>query len=91
MAVVRETRNHVDIELGVSSRAALALMRAGQALAFLRERTYVTLQDIKQLVSFVFEHRIVLSMEGSIRKTKSEVIDEVIRAIDVPVELETGK
>ncbi|ASK61128.1 magnesium chelatase [Virgibacillus phasianinus] len=89
LALVRETRDHADIELGVSSRAALALMRAGQALAYLRERSYVTPQDIKALVCYVFEHRIVLSMEGSIRKTKSEVIDEVIRAIDVPVELGT--
>ncbi|MFZ3579454.1 AAA family ATPase [Virgibacillus sp. DJP39] len=89
LAVVRATRNHTDIELGVSSRAALALMRAGQAKAFLRGRNYVTPQDIKELVRYVFEHRIVLSMEGSIRKTKSEVIGEVIRTVDVPVELET--
>ncbi|WP_430788270.1 AAA family ATPase [Virgibacillus flavescens] len=89
LALVRETRNHADIELGVSSRAALALMRAGQAMAFLRERNYVTPQDIKELVRYVFEHRIVLSMEGSIRKTKSEVISEVVRTVEVPVELGT--
>lgn len=89
LAVVRETRNHADIELGVSSRAALALMRAGQAMAFLRGREYVTPQDIKELVTYVFEHRIVLTMEGSIRKTKPEVIREVVQAINVPVELET--
>ncbi|WP_404451395.1 MoxR family ATPase [Virgibacillus necropolis] len=89
LAVVRETRNHADIELGVSSRAALALMRAGQAKAFLRGRNYVTPQDIKELVTYVFEHRIVLTMEGSIRKTKREVVREVVQAIDVPVELET--
>lgn len=89
LALVRQTRNHVDIELGVSSRAALALMRAGQAMAFLRGRNYVTPQDIKELVRYVFEHRIVLSMEGSIRKTKSEVINEVVRTVEVPVELGT--
>lgn len=52
LAVVRETRNHVDIELGVSSRAALALMRAGQALAFLPDRSLVLLDLFFQLTTY---------------------------------------
>src|SRR5699024_3337431 len=89
LGIVRQTREHSDIELGVSSRAALALMRAAQARACLHERMYITPQDVKVLASYVLEHRIVLSMEGSIRKTRHDVMKEILSAVDVPVELGT--
>jgi MoxR-like ATPase len=89
--IIRATRVTPDIELGASSRAALALMRAGQASAFLKGRNYVTPQDVKEAAYYVLEHRIILSMEGSLRKTKSQVIMEVINSQEVPVEVETSK
>ncbi|UOQ94286.1 MoxR family ATPase [Halobacillus shinanisalinarum] len=84
--LVRLTRNHPDIELGVSTRGALVFMRAVQARALLKERSYVTPNDVKVLVPYVFGHRIVLSMEGSLRKTTEQVVAEIIEQVPVPVE-----
>ncbi|WP_181346937.1 MoxR family ATPase [Thalassobacillus sp. CUG 92003] len=81
------SREHPEVEVGVSTRAALALMRAAQASAVLKERSYVTPQDIKELAHYVFEHRLILSMEGSIRKTNEDVTAEIIQDVEVPVEL----
>ncbi|WP_217588048.1 AAA family ATPase [Lentibacillus saliphilus] len=85
--IIHQTRTDPDIELGVSSRAALALMRAGQAKAFIAGRTFVSPADIKTLAAPVLEHRIVLSMEASIQKTKQHVIRALLERVDVPVEL----
>ncbi|MGR9048916.1 AAA family ATPase [Halobacillus faecis] len=84
--LVRMTRENEDIELGVSTRGALAFMRASQARALLLGNDFVRPEDVKFLAPYVLEHRIVLSMEGSIRKTKSQVIREVIQEVPVPVE-----
>ncbi|SDQ28967.1 MoxR-like ATPase [Virgibacillus subterraneus] len=91
LQLVHKTREHKDIELGVSSRAALALMRAGQARAFIDGRDFVTPQDIKSIARYVFEHRIILSMEGAIRNEKTEVVRELIQSIEVPVEARTTR
>ncbi|MFD2629040.1 AAA family ATPase [Oceanobacillus kapialis] len=86
LALVHTSREHADVELGISPRGMLALMRASQAYAFMKNRDYVTPQDIKTLVPFVFEHRLILSMEGSIKKTAKDVVKEIIHATQVPVE-----
>lgn len=88
LALIKETRNHLDVELGVSPRGMLALMRAAQAKAYLDSRTYVTPNDIKVLAPYVFTHRIILTMEGSIKKTAEEIVEEIIESVNVPVEYE---
>lgn len=91
MAIIWGTRQHPEVEMGASTRAALSLMRVGQAYAFLQGRKFVTPQDIKELAPFVLEHRIILTLDGMMRKTKHEVILEVIEQQQVPVEMEFGK
>ncbi|MCG3419679.1 AAA family ATPase [Oceanobacillus jordanicus] len=86
LELVHASREHSDVELGISPRGMLALMRAGQAYAYIKDRDYVTPQDIKTLVPYVFEHRLILSMEGSIKKTAKDIVKEIIHATAVPVE-----
>jgi MoxR-like ATPase len=86
LALIHASREHDDIELGVSPRGMLALMRASQAHAFLQTRDYVTPHDVKLLVPYVFEHRLILTMEGSVKKTPAQVVGEIIQKVAVPVE-----
>ncbi|WP_235162449.1 AAA family ATPase [Sediminibacillus terrae] len=86
LKLVRGTREHHEIELGISTRGALALMKAGQAYALIKGKAYVSPADIKLLTPYLFEHRLILNMEGSIRKTPAQVLEEIISQIDVPVE-----
>jgi len=84
--LIHKSREHPDIEVGISPRGMLALMRAAQARAFMHERTYVTPEDIKQLATYVFEHRLILTMDASLRKTATHIVKEIIESVAVPVE-----
>ncbi|WP_251553825.1 AAA family ATPase [Neobacillus muris] len=86
LSIVRETRNHPDIELGASPRGTLALMRASQGKAFLNSRSFVIPDDVKFVAPFVLRHRIHLSIEGALTKTPEEIISEIIESSLVPVE-----
>ncbi|ETI68083.1 AAA family ATPase [Neobacillus vireti] len=86
LTIVRKTREHNSIELGVSPRGTLALMKAAQGKAFLNGRTYVTPDDVKTVAPFVLGHRIFLSIEGSLTKTAETIIEEILDSIPVPVE-----
>ncbi|MBN8235471.1 MoxR family ATPase [Halobacillus kuroshimensis] len=84
--LVRMTREKKEIERGASTRASIALMKASQARALLKGRSYVLPDDITFLAPSVLEHRIVLSMEGALRRTKVEILQDVLREVPVPVE-----
>jgi MoxR-like ATPase len=85
--VVRATREHRDIQLGVSPRGTLALHKCAQALAAIRGREYVIPDDIKLLAPYVLSHRIMISPATRLRGRKiSDVLMDVIDTVPVPVE-----
>lgn len=86
LRIVHETRKHPDVEVGVSPRGTLALMKAAQGKAYLEGRMFVTPEDIKFMAPYVISHRLVLTMEGSLKKTNRQVIRELLGAVSVPVE-----
>jgi MoxR-like ATPase len=57
--LVNQTRNHPEVLLGASTRAAIALYRAAQALAVTFGRDYVVPDDVKRLAEPVLAHRLV--------------------------------
>lgn len=59
LQLVRATRDHPDITLGVSPRGSVAFYRAVQAFAFLSDRDYVLPDDVKYLASPVLAHRLI--------------------------------
>jgi len=83
--MIHQTRNHKSIYLGASPRASLAVMNASKAIAAMQGRDFVTPEDIREVVTPVLRHRIILSpdkeMEGV---TEDEVIKQIIQAMDVP-------
>jgi MoxR-like ATPase len=83
--IVRATRNSTSLLLGASPRGSLGLMRAGQALAALREREYVLPDDIKSLAIPVLAHRLILKEEERLRGEPQEhLLEEIINQIPVP-------
>jgi MoxR-like ATPase len=73
--LIEATRDHPDIQLGVSTRAALALYRASQALALVNGRSYVIPDDVKQLAVPVLAHRLL------VRRTKGSSGDAAEQAV----------
>lgn len=79
------TRRHRALRFGVSPRGTLGLMRAGQALALLRQRDYVLPDDIKTLAQPVLAHRLILKEEERLRGGKpAEIIEEILKKVPVP-------
>jgi MoxR-like ATPase len=81
MAVVRETRLHDDIELGVSPRGTMAFYQTAQAYALVDGRDYVMPDDIKGLAVAVLSHRIILKSRRKISGTATETAENVVREI----------
>ena len=76
--LVRATRNHPFLRYGASPRGALALMRAGQAVAGIRGRSYVLPDDIKALVRPVLSHRLILT---DTERMRGEHVDNIVTQI----------
>lgn len=74
-----ETRQHVSITLGLSPRGLLTLQRCAQAQAFLAGRTFVTPDDVLDVIHPVLSVRLGLEVHEA-----SRVIREVLDAVDVP-------
>ncbi|GAE37529.1 AAA family ATPase [Halalkalibacter akibai] len=84
--LVHETRKHRSIELGVSPRGTIALMKAAQVYAFLKGRAYVLPDDVKYLAPFVLSHRIMLTAETRMsNRTSEELIRSILEHVRVPV------
>jgi MoxR-like ATPase len=83
--IVRTTRSTPSLELGASPRGSLGLMRAGQALAALRGRSYVLPDDIKYLTVPVLGHRLILRQEERLRgETPEQILRAILDRIPVP-------
>jgi MoxR-like ATPase len=79
------TRTHGSVALGVSTRGAMALAKLAQAAASMDGREFVTPQDVRVLLPYVFGHRIV--QKGGLRNRMSgAVLEEIIGEVTVPAE-----
>ena len=86
-AIVAATRHDGRLRLGASPRGSLGLMRAGQALAALREREFVLPDDIKHLATAVLAHRLILKEEERLLGTTQEALtEEIVSGIPVPLQ-----
>ena len=81
-----KTRSHRQVVVGVSPRGSLGLLKLSRAWAAMQGRDFVVPDDVKQFILPVFAHRIILdpSLWGA-KKSEIAVIDEIIRAVPVPV------
>lgn len=85
--VVRATREHAAVELGVSPRGSLALYNTAQALAALRGRDFVVPDDVKTLAPVVLTHRLIISPQTRLRgRRPEEIVAEIVASVPVPVE-----
>jgi MoxR-like ATPase len=73
------------IAFGGSPRASIALAQAARAHAFLRDRAYVTPEDVRALAPDVLRHRVVLTFEAEAEDvTTDDVVSRVLGAVRVP-------
>ncbi|WP_034680628.1 AAA family ATPase [Caldalkalibacillus mannanilyticus] len=84
--LTQATREHPNVYLGASPRGSLALLRASQALAFIRGREFVIPDDVKQLAPYTLEHRMILKSESRLSgATVQTILEDVMSRIKVPI------
>lgn len=80
------TREHPDLYLGASPRASHALMRAAQTSAYMKGRSFVVPDDIKDLVHPVWAHRLILTSEARMTgKTAEKILADLLASMQTPV------
>jgi MoxR-like ATPase len=72
---------------GASPRASINLILTARALAFLRGRSYILVQDVQDMAFDVIRHRLVLSYEAlSDNVTSDMLLARVMEQIGAPVQ-----
>lgn len=85
--IVEATRSADFIKLGVSPRGSIALYRMAKAYAFVKGRSFVVPDDIKDLAPYVLSHRIILTPKGkSMVADNEEAIRKLLQNVRVPLE-----
>jgi len=82
--LIRASREHSDVLLGASPRAAIYLLRAARTRALLHGRTYFTDEDVQAVAHPVLDHRLIIRPETELSGgTVAEIIDDIIRSVPV--------
>lgn len=78
--LVDRTRHQEYIELGISPRGTICLVKMAKALAFLRQREFVVPEDVADMCLPVMEHRILLDGKARLSGiTKQQVLTTVLK------------
>lgn len=86
--LVRLSREHARVAIGVSPRGGLALLRASRAMALIHGRDFVVPDDVKMLVPDVLSHRIILNIEDTLEGVRGDlVVEEILSRVPVPGEI----
>lgn len=86
VSLTQATRDWPNVEMGVSPRGSLALLRAVRAFALVRGGTYVVPEDIKAVAVPVLAHRIQLSGSAGLVAAQKQVIADVLASVPLPTE-----
>ena len=83
--IAEATRNHPDINLGISPRGTMALAAMTKSHALMEGRSYATPDDVLTVAPYTLSHRISLTGDSRFAgKTTESVLEEIIRDIPLP-------
>jgi len=83
--LARASREHARLTLGLSTRGALALLRAARISAGLRGADFATPDDVKEVAANVMAHRLVLTPEAELEGlTDLDVVRALLAETPVP-------
>jgi MoxR-like ATPase len=81
LEITEISRNHKEIEVGISTRGAMTLLQAARACAWIQSRDYVIHEDIKLIASDVLLHRLLFKKNSVAQK--KEVIKNIMSGITI--------
>ena len=84
-ALSNATRVHAKVELGISPRGTLHLVKCAMAMAYASNRDYVLPDDIQQVLFSVYKQRLVLDAKVFFEEVTAEaILKEVLARVRVP-------
>jgi len=84
--IAAATRSHQAVDLPVSPRGSIALLRASMGCALLHGRDYVLPDDVRRLTVSVLAHRCLLSPAALAKETLAEdVLSGILNTLPVPL------
>jgi MoxR-like ATPase len=73
------------IEFGASPRASIDMYKAARAIAYLKEKDYVSPIEIAYIAKEILRHRIILSYEAQAEDiTQDYIIEKILAAVPIP-------
>jgi len=82
-ALVRQTRESPEIDIGLSPRGAQALAAAAKAHAFIRKHSGVYPDDVQAVFTAVAGHRLKAA-GGANYRSAIELCQHVVDSVDIP-------
>jgi MoxR-like ATPase len=84
--IVDATRGSDELHTGVSTRGAICLFRASQALAFVEGRDFVVPDDVKRMAVPVLSHRVLTKgyVHAGHREATEAIIERIVEETPVP-------
>jgi MoxR-like ATPase len=83
--IAAASREHSPLSLGLSTRGALALIKAARITAGFRGGDFVTPDDVKEAAMWVIAHRLVLTPEASLEGLRdTDVVRGLLAETPVP-------
>ena len=82
--LAEESRQHPDLLLGASPRAALSLLRCARARAVLDGRHFFTHEDVQEIAYGVLGHRLIVRPEAEVEgRLVSDVVRDLLESVPV--------
>jgi MoxR-like ATPase len=86
ITIVNATRQTEEVQLGASTRGAIALMKIAQALALFDGSKAVRPKHIREAGVPVLAHRLVMNPEAKLAgKTAANVVTDILKRLPAPV------
>lgn len=83
--LAQASRQHAHLTLGLSTRGALAVLRAARISAALRGSDFISPDDVKEMLPTVISHRLVLAPEAMLEGvTTQAIVQRLLEQVPVP-------
>ena len=85
LALARASREHAQLSLGLSTRGALALLRAARILAGIQGAQFVSADEVKAVAPLVIPHRLMLTGDAMLADvTEHDLVTRILEQVPAP-------
>lgn len=85
LAIAKASREHAQLSLGLSTRGALALLRAARIAAGIEGAQFVAADDVKAVAPMVLPHRLMLTGDALLADVaETDVVARILEQVPAP-------